>query len=165
MNPKKPLRKSEKKAAKKGNIAKHDAYREAFARIEAANASQFFLEAIAIQEAIISDRLKSHLEYLGKLPKKKRPTLFDLVETWKTENKGLNVEIKINLAELVDQWRVIRNQAIHGLGATPSVSDFLESAEAAAKTGEILARAVCNWHKGEVRKANQLNKSPVKFIS
>ncbi len=153
MNQKKPLRKSEKKEAKKGNKAKFDAYREAFARIKSANESQFFLEAVAIQEAIISDRLKSHLGYMGKLPKKKRMTLFDLVDAWKKENQGQNIEIKINLAELVDQWRVLRNQAVHGLVATHSVNDFLESAETAAKTGEILARAVCDWHKGEVRKA------------
>jgi hypothetical protein len=159
MNEKKPLRKSEKKEAKKGNKAKHDAYREAFARIEAANESQFFLEAVAIQEAIISDRLKSHLGHLGKLPKRKRPTLSDLVDAWKSENQSQRLEIKINLAELVDQWRVLRNQAVHGLVATHSVIDFLESAEVAAKTGEILARAVCDWHKGEVRKAKLNNKS------
>jgi hypothetical protein len=153
MNQKKQLRKSEKKEAKKGNKAKYDAYREAFARIEAANASQFFLEAIAIQEAIISDRLKSHLGHLGKLPKRKRPTLSDLVDAWKSENQGKNLEIKINLAELVDQWRVLRNQAVHGLVATHSIDDFLDSAEAAAKIGAVLARAVCDWHKGEVRKA------------
>jgi hypothetical protein len=151
MNQKKPLRKSARRDAKKGNIAKHDAYREAFARIKAANASQFFLEAVAIQEAIITDRLKSHLGHRGKLPKRKRPTLSDLVDAWKSENQDKNLEVKMNLPELVDQWRVFRNQAIHGLVATPSVGDFLESAEAAAKTGEVLARAVCDWHKGEVR--------------
>lgn len=152
MNPKKPLRKSVKKEAKKGNKVKYDAYKEAFARIKAANESNFFLEAVAIQEAIISDRLKSHLEHLGKLPKRNRPTLFDLVDAWKSESQGPDIEIKINLAELVDQWRILRNQAVHGLVATLSVNDFLESAEGAARTGEILAKAVCSWHKSEIRK-------------
>jgi hypothetical protein len=160
MNQKKSLRKSEKKEAKKGNKAKYDAYREAFARIKAANESQFFLEAVAIQEAIISDRLKSHLGHLGKLPDDKRQSFNNLVKAWNSESQGRNIEIKINLAELVDQWRVLRNQAIHGLVATPSVSDFLESAEAAAKTGAVIARAVCDWHKGEVRKEKLNNKSP-----
>jgi len=156
------LRKSVKKEAKKGNKAKYESYREAFARIKAANESQFFLEAVAIQEAIISDRLKSHWGHLGKLEKDKDkdPSLHGLVKLWKAETQGRNIEIKINLAELVDQWRVLRNQAIHGLVATPSVSDFLESAEAAAKTGAVIARAVCDWHKGEVRKAKLNNKSP-----
>jgi len=158
MSQNKPLRKSVKKEAKKGNKTKYDAYREAFARIKAANESNFFLEAVAIQEAIISDRLKSHLGYLGKLPNMKRQTLSGLVKAWKSENQGKNLDIKINLAELVDQWRVLRNQAVHGLVATPSVNDFLESAEAAAKTGEILARAVCDWHKKEVRNSKNKKK-------
>lgn len=157
----KAKRKSEKKEGRKGNIKKYDAYREAFARIKAANESQFFLEAVAIQEAIISDRLKSHLEYLGKLPKKKRPTLYDLVDAWKKENQVRNIEIKINLAELVNQWRVLRNQSIHGLVATLTVDDFLESAEAAAITGEILAKAVCDWHKKEIRKSQKTSNSPL----
>ena len=149
------LRKSVKKEAKQGNKVKYDAYTEAFARIKAANDSNFFLEAVAIQEAIISDRLKSHLGHLGRLPKINRSTLSDLVDAWKSESQGPNIEIKINLAELVDQWRVLRNQAVHGLVSTPSVNDFLKSAEAAAKTGEVLARAVCDWHKGEIRKAKK----------
>lgn len=155
MNHNKPLRKSVKKEAKQGNKVKYDAYTEAFARIKAANESNFFLEAVAIQEAIISDRLKSHLGHLGKLTKRNRPTLFDLVEIWKSENQDQNLEIKINLPELVDQWRVLRNQAVHGLVCTSGVDDFLNSAKAAAKTGEILARAVCDWHKGEIRKAKK----------
>jgi hypothetical protein len=152
------LRKSVKKEAKKGNKTKYDLYKEAFARIKSANESNFFLEAVAIQEAIISDRLKSHLGHLGKLPKRKRPTLFDLVETWKSENQGRNLEIKINLPELVDQWRVLRNQAVHGLVCTPGVDDFLNSAKAAAITGEVLARAVCAWHKKEVRNSKNKKK-------
>ena len=157
------LRKSLKKEAKKGNKYKHDAYKEAFARIKAANESNFFLEAVAIQEAIISDRLKSHLGHLGILPKKKHPTLHDLVKAWKREIQGKNIVLEIKIADEVDQWRVLRNQAVHGLVSTRSVNDFLESAEAAARTGEILARVVCDWQKGEVRKAKKLNiKSPEK---
>jgi len=163
MNPKKPLRKSVKKEAKQGNKVKYDAYTEAFARIKAANESNFFLEAVAIQEAIISDRLKSHLGHLGILPKKKHPTLHDLVKAWKREIQGKNIVLEIKIADEVDQWRVLRNQAVHGLVAALSVNDFLESAEVAARTGEILARAVCDWHKGEVLKAKKLNiKSPEK---
>lgn len=157
MNKNKPLRKSVKKEAKKGNKVKHEAYKEAFARIKSANESNFFLEAIAIQEAIISDRLKSHLGHLGKLPKKNRPTLFDLIDAWKSESQAPNIEIKIDLPELVDQWRVLRNQAVHGLVCTPGVDDFLESPKSAAKTGEILARTICDWHKGEIRKAKYEN--------
>lgn len=155
MSQNKPLRKSVKKEAKKGNKTKYDAYQEAFARIKAANESNFFLEAVAIQEAIISDRLKSHLGHLGILPKKKHPTLHDLVKAWKREIQGKTAVLEIKLADEVDQWRVLRNQAVHGLVSTTSVADFLETAVAAAKTGEVLARAVCAWHQGEITKAKK----------
>ena len=46
---------SEKKI--KGNARKYDAYREAWTRIKQAQKNGFFLEAITIQESIISDRL------------------------------------------------------------------------------------------------------------
>jgi len=155
MSQNKPLRKSVKKEAQKGNKVKYDAYTEAFTRIKAANESNFFLEAVAIQEAIISDRLKSHLGHLGRLPKKKPPTLHDLVKVWKREIQVQNIVLEIKLADEVDQWRVLRNQAVHGLVSARSVNDFLESAEAAAKTGEVLARAVCAWHKKEIKKSRR----------
>jgi len=157
MNPKKPLRKSLKKEAKQGNKVKYDAYTEAFARIKAANESNFFLEAVAIQEAIISDKLKSHLGHLGRLPKKKHPTLHDLVKIWKREIQVQNIVLEIKLAEEVDQSRVLRNQAVHGLVSAGSLDSFLTSAEAPAKTGEILAKAVCSWHKNKF--VNQKNKN------
>ena len=40
-----------------GNASKHYSYREAWARIRLAQQHGFFLEAIAIQESIITDRL------------------------------------------------------------------------------------------------------------
>ena len=155
MNQNKSLRKSVKKEAKKGNKIKYDVYQEAFARIKSANESNFFLEAVAIQETIISDRLKSHLAHIGVLPKKKHPTLNALVKAWKRESQVRNNSLAIKLAEEVDLWRDLRNTAVHGLVATQSVNDFLENAEAAAKTGEVLARAICDWHKGEISKANK----------
>jgi hypothetical protein len=150
MSQNKPLRKSIKKAAKNGNKAKHEAYKEAFARIKAANESKFFIESVAIEEAIISDRLKSHLEHHGKLPD--NSSLYCLVDAWKKLNGSKRIQVRINLPELIDQWRILRNEAVHGLVATGSLNSFLKSGNAAAKSGEILARAVCDWHKGEKRK-------------
>ena len=44
-----------------GNAEKFEAYREAWSRIKLAQENHFFLEAITIQESIISDRLISFL--------------------------------------------------------------------------------------------------------
>ena len=159
MNPKKPLRKSVKKEAKKGNKAKYESYREAFSRIKAANESGFFLEAIAIQEALITDRLKSHLGHLEKLPDKYG--FAKLIKEWSNLNEShANVKITISLPLFVNQWRLMRNIAIHEFISKQDIDLFLESGEAAAKTGALIARAVCDWHKGEVRKAKLNNKSP-----
>ncbi len=43
-----------------GNAAKYESYREAWSRIDAACENQFFLEAITIEESIISDRIISY---------------------------------------------------------------------------------------------------------
>ena len=52
------LRKSERLSTEiSGNVNKYEAYREAWSRIKFAQENHFFLEAIAIQESIISDRL------------------------------------------------------------------------------------------------------------
>ncbi len=45
-----------------GNVAKYLSYREAWARIKLARRQGFFLEAVTIDESIISDRLLSFLE-------------------------------------------------------------------------------------------------------
>jgi len=153
-------RKSTKGNAKIGNKAKHESYREAFARIKAANHSKFFIESVAIQEAIISDRLKSHLDYYGKLPK--RMQLADLLKAWDELNNAQRIEVRVNLPEMVNEWRKLRNLSVHGLISAGSVDTFLETAEAAAKSGEILARAVCDWHKAEKRKSKPKAAQPSK---
>lgn len=56
-----------------------------------------------------------------------------------------------NLQEAVDEWRILRNKAIHGMvkshpgSPTEAVDDFLAVAESAASEEEILARAVSEW--------------------
>lgn len=45
----------------KGNAAKFWSYREAWTRIKQAQEQGFYLEAVTIEESIISDRLMSYL--------------------------------------------------------------------------------------------------------
>ena len=47
------------------NTAKYESYTEAWRRIKAAQEKEFFLEAIVIEESIISDRLVSYLSRPG----------------------------------------------------------------------------------------------------
>jgi hypothetical protein len=148
----KAKRKSQRSTAKNGNVQKHDTYQEAFARIKDAINQGFFIEAVAIQEAIISDRLRSHLGHHHALPE--RETFYELVDKWKAlEGRGRRLTVSIELPELVNLWREQRNNAIHGFISDESHIDvFLKNAQVAAATGLQLTRALCDWHKKEIRK-------------
>jgi hypothetical protein len=150
-NTKPTPRKAKRSKGAKGNVAKYDAYKEAYARINQSIEQDFFLEAIAIEEAIISDRLRSHLEHYKKLPKRKFPTLHDLVRAWQGLKQGADQEAQMGLPEMIDEWRKERNTSVHGLVTATSVDDFLTSAKSAAEQGKYLARAVCDWHGKQVK--------------
>ena len=143
---------SRKTTANRGNILKSDAYNEAFARIDLAIKNGFFIESIAIMEAIITDRLKSHLSYHDKLPKKE--TFHNLIEEWKNfEGENKSLKVSINLIELVNLWRKQRNDIIHGFVSSEcDIDTFLQNAEISARVGLLLTRSVCNWHRKEISK-------------
>ena len=153
IEPMKAKRISKKSTASSGNIRKHDAYKEAFERIEAAIDGSFFIEAIAIMEAILSDRLRSHLNHHQKLPKSDK--FYNLIDEWKKLKKyGKNLTVSINLIGLVDLWRQQRNNAIHGFVSDESnIDTFLKNAEVSAKMGVILTRAMCDWQRKEIKKS------------
>ena len=67
----------------KGNAQKYLSFKEAWARIKSAQEAGFYLEAITIQESIMSDRITSYLSYKAMLPTKKRPSFADLLREWK----------------------------------------------------------------------------------
>jgi hypothetical protein len=153
------MRKSKPTQAKKGNIAKADSYAEAFKRMDLAIKSGFFIEALAIQEAIISDRLNSYINFSNPDFLKKHKSFGQLVGEWRKQfPEEIKEEVKINLAVSVDAWRRLRNEAVHGIvkskpgTATRDVNLFLEEAQTAAMMGTDLARIVCEWHKKQKRK-------------
>ena len=130
------------------NLAKYESYRYAFRRIKEALAAGYSLEATALCESIISDRLTSMLLGRGATTKKKpeRLSLGDLVSLWrKHERNG-----ERDLRECVDRWRNRRNASVHAAcksapgTPTKAVGDFLRESENCAREGERLA--------GEVRR-------------
>jgi hypothetical protein len=154
-----PTRKSLKSTATKGNVLKHDNYTEAFARIKAAINQGFFIEAIAIQEAIISDRLKSHLSFYMKLPKDEK--FHSLLKAWKALDVRDNMQtVSTDLPELINQWRRQRNGAIHGFIAKDcNVDRVLKSAKVTAQIGLNLTRALCSWHGKQVRQSQKTRRA------
>ena len=151
-----------------GNAEKFDAYREAWTRIKQAQENEFFLEAITIQESIISDRLVSFLSRPGasnsfiKAREKGRfVSFYQLIQAWQEEfPDGLKhpKPTDEDLIEQVNLWRCSRNDAIHAIvksePGTPTkpIDEFLETAKKVAERGTELAKAVCIWQKSEKRK-------------
>jgi Arc/MetJ-type ribon-helix-helix transcriptional regulator len=148
-----------------GNSNKYESYREAWSRIKQAQENQFFLEAITIQESIISDRLISFLtnpkvkKSLSKNKYGNWPSFGELIKHWRSESpEGVKYgksPDQIDLIEAVDQWRNNRNDAIHAIAKsdpgepTQDIDIFLKQAQEVAERGEYLAKAVCSWHRGQ----------------
>lgn len=142
--------KKTRKPPSKGNVVKALSYEWAVGRIDMAIAEGFFLEAVAIEESIISDRLWSHVH--GKSGTNRNwsdggTTLGALIGEWK------KCKAPPKLLAATNAWRQLRNRAMHGaaksLATTPTIKtdDFLKDAERAATAGRILMRKVMLWHK------------------
>lgn len=140
-----------------GNAAKYFSYREAWGRIKKAQGHGFYLEAVTLEESIISDRLISYLVAIGvfNVSGKLKSTNFGpLIKEWMNHVPEPIVDRYFdNLQAAVDRWRERRNKIVHGMVKSipgtnhDDVINFLEEAKLTAEQGDALARAVCNWHK------------------
>ncbi len=141
------------------NKQKYLSYTKAWEQISTAINQGFYLEAVTIEESIISDRLLSYI--LGVAPKSKvgiKSGLANLISHWrKLAGTSLIESNGSDLGEITNAWREKRNKAVHGLvksapgTSTSSPEDFLELARLTAQEGQALARKVQNWHKRALR--------------
>jgi hypothetical protein len=142
-----------------GDSAKYLSYAEAWARIRDARRQGYFLEAVTVQESIISDRLSSFLvKECGMDPEsKKLRVLQQVVGEWSKQARsrlsegsvcGSQVDV---LQHRIDLWRDARNRVVHGLVKSKAsrgedhIDDFLKRAAVAAQDGEELARRISRW--------------------
>jgi hypothetical protein len=117
-------------------------YEKAIVRLDRAIHEGFWIEAIAIEESLICDRLESLVEKcadkavnfgtLNELVKKARPYCRDSM---------------LSVLDEVDRWRPLRNRAVHELvkvkmGTYISWSQRLRVAQLAAVQGRVLLRDV-----------------------
>lgn len=170
MNPDYSLRKSTPTPAQRGNVRKADSYREAFTRIELAMDDGYFLEAIAILESIIADRIASYLSAVGCRPEDPHPSLERLLEVWRKCDVDRSYELRRrtpqglvtersydDLAGDVEVWRVRVDDALHSFVASPSgsptepVEAFLARIRGDARMGRTLCDAVIGWHRKHSR--------------
>lgn len=114
----------------------------AIERVSKAITDGYFLEAITLQESIISDRLALFLYHQG--DKAGSKTLYKLVRTVQTHHQN-------KLFENVDLWREKRNKAVHGLvRSSPyekqiGILSFDNLAEETAKEGKRLVDDIISW--------------------
>lgn len=133
------------------NKIKYHSYKAAYSRMNLAMKSGFYLEAIAIQESIISDRLLSFAVRSGQL----------VVTKEKLHSITFSKLIKISkvyfdnqkLVNDIENFRLQRNQCLHGFvksfpgKPTIVVNDFMALLIQTSKAGKKLTREIDYWHK------------------
>jgi len=149
----------------KKNTAKGDSYRLAFGMISSAIRHAFPLQAIAVEESILSDRLWAVLN-VGKSRAGKHETLGKALTRWKelrkSEKSPFDDEMEVLYGEL-SRWWDMRNKMLHGIvksfhGEAPSIraESFDRSAMKAAVKGKDLTDKVVNWaHKHSQRTSRE----------
>ena len=144
------------------NTSKWESYTLAFGRIKKAIQSEFPVEAIALEESVIADRLRSVLT-------RAMPVLM--------EDRGYDVGALVVNARMyiapredklladINDWIRKRNVAIHGIVATKSggkaripAGNFVSNAMSVARKGEVLAHQLSDWARKEIRKIERRKK-------
>jgi hypothetical protein len=131
---------------------RHDSYQAALARVEESIANGYFLEAIALEECLISNCLFNYLNNTGTTLN--NPS-FKLLLTAIHKNVQSFDGLTMSLFKKIDNWRVARNKAIHGFITTTSNSlnrsrqSFQQLTETTAKEGETLCESVVCWYELE----------------
>jgi hypothetical protein len=142
----KTITKSEKIGlAKKGNIEKFNSYSEAFKRIKESNKAGFYLEAIAIEESIIFDRLYSILLINGIVFKKDilSMTLGHLIRS----NRLTTIISSTDLSAIEKFWYercISLHQICKSYPKTPTlkIDSFLENSRKTSLSGLSICRAL-----------------------
>lgn len=145
------------------NTTKYESYVEAWRRIKAATEVGFYLEAIAIQESIIFDRLRSFVEHTSGIEIKDKTPFSVLIAQLETVlNKDAKKERRWNndkeLVERLRKWGDRRNRAVHRIvrskPGTPTqpIDEFLTKAQETAEQGSVLAREVSDWFREQKKR-------------
>ncbi len=129
-------------------IGRYLRYRLAFERLDEALLEGWLLEAISLEESIISDRLLSVLKaYKADVPE--RQGLGNLITQTKKAITGSGSMIDEDIFTELDQWRNDRNECVHGFCKLDHLAYVDNSAEifgekmwATAKRGRDLVDTV-----------------------
>ncbi|MFH6565804.1 hypothetical protein [Pseudomonas kulmbachensis] len=138
--------------AKKLLKTRHNSYQVAMGQISKALHEGYYLEAITLEECLISNCLFNFLDALG--VKLSNPSFYTLLN--EILDKGASAyafpsELLVDL----DKWRKARNNAIHGFISshntelTLSGTSFHELSRETAMQGEDYCKSVISWYEVE----------------
>ena len=142
------------------NYYKFYSYRYAYSQMKKAIEGKFYLEAITIQESIITDRLLSFVirkELINTSDSKLLIRNISLNNLTKLSEEHFDDDALI--IEL-DEFRFSRNNCIHAMvksfpgNPTQKVSEFQKLARETSFSGRILTRKVDAWHTRMKKKHN-----------
>jgi hypothetical protein len=153
---------------RKKNMAKYESYKLAFQLIDESIRHNFPLQAITIEESILTDRLSSTLN-AGKKNAKPCDTLGQALILWRgipqrnispSNNAVLFDDAMMALLPRIEVWWKERNALLHGIaksrcGEGPEISAeaFMARAVNAATEGLDLTKIVKAWTQHQVRHA------------
>jgi hypothetical protein len=132
------------------NYSKYSSYRSAMEQINAAISSGFFLEAITIEESILTDRLLRFCRDQGFTGSADRITLGRELPFIRN-NIQLMSEYGFTYYEELNLFWMNRNKCLHQIAKSEpgeSTQDFAEMyilAEQTAKIGKLLVKEIGNW--------------------
>lgn len=150
------------------NRKKAKSYALAHEMIEESISRKCPLQAIAIEESIISDRLWSALNAKSSAPAYKHETLGNALRVWSKENQPKAFGYEGLTFQTLTRWYDSRNKLLHGIvksfrGEGPKLAavKFRKSAMQAARDGLLLVRLVEKWSKRQVRRSKRVSTKDV----
>lgn len=142
-----------------GNHAKYLSYRLAHERMQGAIDAGFPLEAVAIAESLITDRLLSFANFHEAGFDPDKTTLVKAAQkVAKICRKTTNDELGAKLATKAEQWAADRNAVLHaiakssqGTGPKIAADGFVKHAHGVAQKGMALVKDIKAWHSKQLR--------------
>ena len=138
------------------NMMKYNSYQRAMEQVNAGIAAGFFLEAITIEESILTDRLLLFYRHKGTNQKLTNLTLGGIL-TFLKQDETLCKDNAIDFIDDLSQFWVNRNTCLHQIAksepGTPTM-DFEELsrlANATAINGKLLVSKVGGWSRKYIK--------------
>jgi hypothetical protein len=141
------------------NYYRYYSYRYAFSQMKKAIEGKFYLEAITIQESIITERLLNFVIRNSIVSINEDELYRQIVSLSKLIDYSKSYFDDENLYDDLNTFRKDRNKCIHAIvksypgNPTIKVSDFQKLAKETCLNGRILTRKVDAWHRRMKKKS------------